>query len=150
MTSERLEQEIFSEADLLELSIKHDQAMLDLMKCMNVEHKVDIENVSLIILPDDAHTDLNIKYLDHDYSTDILTFDLSEDESIQGEIYINAMVCRNNASEYGVSVENEFYRLMIHGLLHLIGFDDHTDEEKREMTAQEDRYLQRLTEQGFM
>lgn len=145
-----MEQEIFSEADLLELGDKHDQAMLDLMECMNAEHKVDIENISLIILPDDAHTDLNIKYLGHDYSTDILTFDLSEDEAIQGEIYINAMVCRNNASEYGVSVENEFYRLMIHGLLHLIGFGDHTDEEKREMTAQEDRYLQRLTEQGFM
>jgi len=106
--------------------------------------------VLFVIMNDDQHTALNIKYLDHDYSTDILTFDMSDTDEIAGDVYINWEVCRTNAKEYGVSDEQELYRLFIHGLLHLVGFDDHTDDEKAEMRGQEDRYLQLLEDKGFM
>lgn len=106
--------------------------------------------VSFVIMNDDKHTALNIKYLDHDYSTDILTFDMSDTDEIAGDVYINWEVCRTNAKEYGVSDEQELYRLCIHGLLHLVGFDDHTDDEKAEMRGQEDRYLHLLEDKGFM
>ena len=106
--------------------------------------------VSFVIMNDDEHTALNIKYLDRDYSTDILTFDMSDTDEIAGDVYINWEVCRTNAKEYGVSDEQELYRLFIHGLLHLVGFDDHTDDEKAEMRGQEDRYLQLLEDKSFM
>lgn len=113
-------------------------------------HGIRFGDINVVLMQDGEHTALNIKYLEHEYSTDILTFDLSFDDCISGDVYINAEVCAQNAVEYGVEFKVEFYRLMAHGMLHLVGLDDATDEEKLIMRAQEDLVLRSCLGEGFM
>jgi len=94
---------------------------------------------------DDFLLKINREYLQHDYLTDIITFPLStQPEIISGEIFISIDRVKENASILQTGFEREFARVLIHGVLHLLGFDDHTDEEKREMRAKEDYYLSLL------
>jgi len=86
---------------------------------------------------------LNNEYLQHDYYTDVITFSLNEDDTkeIDGEIYICVDVAEEQAKEYKVSLSNELSRLAIHGLLHLCGYGDKTDEEQKLMRSLENKYL---------
>jgi probable rRNA maturation factor len=95
-----------------------------------------------VILVDDAKIHaMNKEFLHHDYPTDIITFPLEED-TIDGELYISLDTAARQAAEYGVSFTNELMRLAVHGTLHLVGYDDATDEERKEMSRLEDRYIQ--------
>ncbi|MEM1054099.1 MAG: rRNA maturation RNase YbeY [Bacteroidota bacterium] len=89
---------------------------------------------------------LNRKWLHHDWNTDVVSFPLDEDAreqgEIEGEVYVDLDTAREVAPEHRVSFETEALRYVIHGLLHLVGHDDATDEERAEMRALEDRYLQ--------
>ena len=89
---------------------------------------------------------LNQTYLAHDYLTDVLSFDLREDETetVEGEIYIDLDTAVERHSEFGTSFIKEVYRYAVHGLLHLIGYDDATPEMKAQMRALENRYLEGL------
>jgi probable rRNA maturation factor len=80
---------------------------------------------------------INQQYLQHDYYTDIITFNYNEKQSISGDIFISIETVRENALEYMVTFEEELQRVMIHGILHLLGFDDHSDEEKNIMRQKE-------------
>ena len=85
---------------------------------------------------------MNIKHLNHHYSTDVLTFDLSDEVGIlEGEIYLNVDMIKTNATEVGESFFDELLRIIIHGLLHLVGLNDHTSDEKKEMSEKEDFYI---------
>jgi probable rRNA maturation factor len=88
---------------------------------------------------------INRQYLQHDFLTDIITFPLSTVERIiSGEIFISVDRVEENASKMKVPFEQEFGRVLIHGVLHLLGYDDHSDEEKKEMRSKEDYYLSLL------
>ena len=88
---------------------------------------------------------INREYLQHDWFTDIITFPLStRPEIISGEIFISIDRVRENASALQTGFEQEFARVLIHGVLHLLGYDDHSDEEKRLMRSKEDYYLSLL------
>lgn len=100
-----------------------------------------VEWLNIILMNDADHTQMNSDYLNHDYSTDIITFEFNEGEKINGEIYINHQQMIKNATEYEQSPESELSRLIIHGALHLNGFDDHSEEEKSIMTNKENHYL---------
>ena len=76
--------------------------------------------------------------MQHDYFTDIITFDYSENQIISGDIFISLDTVADNAKRFGVSFEEELNRIMIHGILHLIGQDDQTPELRAEMIAQAD------------
>ncbi|WP_299453431.1 rRNA maturation RNase YbeY [uncultured Microscilla sp.] len=85
---------------------------------------------------------INVEYLDHDTYTDIITFDNSEEEQlIEGDIFISIDRIRENAATYNASFDVELHRVMAHGLLHLLGFGDKTDDEKLIMRTQEDKAL---------
>jgi rRNA maturation RNase YbeY len=85
---------------------------------------------------------INLDFLNHDTFTDIITFDTSEDaEVISGEIYISAERVTDNAGLLNKDFQEELSRVLVHGVLHLIGYGDKTQEEKTEMTAKEDYYL---------
>ncbi len=89
--------------------------------------------------------EINREYLQHDFLTDIITFPFSGNpDIISGEIFISIDRIMENASLYETPFEKEFARVLIHGVLHLLGYDDHTDGEKREMRAKEDYYLSLL------
>ncbi len=94
---------------------------------------------------DDFLLKINQDYLQHNYLTDIITFPLStRPEIISAEIFISIDRIHENASLLKTSYEHEFARVLVHGVLHLLGYDDHTDEEKKEMRAKEDYYLSLL------
>lgn len=101
--------------------------------------------ISFIFTDDNFLREINVKYLEHDYFTDVITFDLSENSSdIEGEIYISTDTVRLNASSLGIPFINEVLRVMVHGILHLTGYDDRTEEEREQMRDKEDFYLRYL------
>ena len=83
----------------------------------------------------------NKAYLGHDSFTDIITFDYSEKDLISGDIFISIDRVKENASLFNTSLENEFSRVIIHGILHLLGYKDKSEKEKKIIRAKEDFYL---------
>ena len=98
-------------------------------------------NVTYIFCSDNYLLDVNRKYLNHDYFTDVITFDYVKNSKISGDIFISIDRITENAKIFNVSRENELLRVMIHGVLHLIGYDDQTDEQEEEIHKKEDFYL---------
>ena len=86
-------------------------------------------------------TEVNKKHLQHDYPTDIITFDYVKNNKLNAEIYISIEQVRMNAKLFHAKYSDELHRVLIHGILHLSGFNDHTDEEKVQMRQAEDYYL---------
>ena len=85
---------------------------------------------------------MNREFLKHDYVTDVIAFPLGEDGGVEGEIYINLDAARKQAREYAVTYTQESRRLLIHGALHLLGYDDTTLRRKKKMNEREDMYLE--------
>ena len=100
-----------------------------------------IGNIAIIFCSDGYLLVVNRKYLGHDYFTDIITFDYCEGERLSGDLFISVDSVRENAVEYGTEFANELNRVMVHGLLHLIGYDDHTEEDVKTMREKENQYL---------
>jgi probable rRNA maturation factor len=103
-----------------------------------------------IILADHAHVlALNRAYLAHDYITDVLSFNLSEatGAGVEGEVYVDLDTAAERHEEFGTSFEAEVQRYVVHGVLHLIGYDDATPVQKAIMHAREDHYLTRIRAQ---
>jgi len=100
--------------------------------------------VSVIFCSDPVILDVNRKYLGHDYYTDIITFDYCEEEVLNGDLFISVDTVRANALEYGTLFHEELHRVIVHGLLHLIGYDDHTEADIAEMRLKENEYLKLL------
>ena len=110
-----------------------------------IEEKVVWAEVDYIFCSDDYLLGMNKEYLDHDTYTDILTFTLSDNlMPIVSEIYISIDRVKENAQLYSVEFLRELNRVIIHGVLHLCGFSDHTTILKRLMTEKEDYYLKKL------
>lgn len=99
-------------------------------------------DISVIFCSDKYILDVNIKYLKHDYYTDIITFDYCEGNTLSGDLFISIDSVRENASFYGSSFADELNRVIVHGLLHLIGYDDHTEADIAMMRAKENYYLE--------
>ena len=98
--------------------------------------------VNIIFCSDNYILDVNMRYLQHDYFTDIITFDYCEKDILSGDLFISIDSVRENAAFYGVPFQNELDRVMVHGLLHLIGYDDHTEAETAVMREKENYYLE--------
>ena len=93
----------------------------------------------------DAHIiEANRRYLQHDYFTDIITFDYSQHGQLDGDLLISIDTVRSNADALGIPFSDELHRVMIHGVLHLMGYNDSSDNEMIEMRAQEDGALNLL------
>lgn len=102
--------------------------------------------ISVIFCSDPYLLEINRKYLGHDYYTDIITFDYSEGDTISGDLFISVDTVRSNAEYFSADFKDELDRVIVHGVLHLIGYDDHTDEQSAEMRARENHYLERRPE----
>lgn len=98
-------------------------------------------DVNIIFCSDNYILDINQQYLGHDYFTDIITFDYCEGDKLSGDLFISVDSVRENAIEFEQTFERELDRVMVHGILHLIGYDDHTKAQQKEMRAKEDYYL---------
>ncbi|MEO0006126.1 MAG: hypothetical protein RJA20_322 [Bacteroidota bacterium] len=100
----------------------------------------DVAEVTYIFCSDEHLRQINIQFLDHDYYTDVITFPY-DDSSIRGDIFISSERVQENASLAGVSFERELCRVMVHGLLHLAGYEDKMPDQKILMTEREDFHL---------
>lgn len=101
----------------------------------------EIGTLTYIFCSDEYLLDINKQYLNHDYFTDVITFDYSEDTTISGDVFISVDRVTDNAQSTDNQFIDELHRVMVHGLLHLIGYNDKSQEEKIQMTASEDFYL---------
>ena len=111
------------------------------------ESKYTKSNISIIIVDDEYLRNLKIKYFNMDIFTDVITFDLSDDnEVLDAEVYISWDRINENAEKYKQNINNEIKRIIIHGSLHLVGFNDSTKEEIRDMREKEEEYLNNFIE----
>ena len=94
-------------------------------------------NIVYAFFNDEDLKDLNTKFLSHDYYTDVISFDETADQVVSGNIAISVDRVKENATQIGVDFEEEMHRVMIHGVLHFIGFNDKTSSEKKEIREQE-------------
>jgi probable rRNA maturation factor len=114
-----------------------------ILKLINKE-KHQLSNINFIFCSDVYLRKINKSYLEHDYFTDIITFDNSDKSKIiDGDIYISIDRVRANSRTYKNSFEDELHRVMAHGVLHLIGYGDKNEKQKTEMKKQEDRWLEK-------
>ena len=104
-------------------------------------HGKRVGEISYLFCTDEKILSVNRTYLQHDYYTDIITFDYTEGDTLSGDIYISLDTVRSNAEQYGIPFEEELDRIIIHGILHLCGQSDKSDSERREMTRLEDEAL---------
>jgi probable rRNA maturation factor len=109
------------------------------------EEKNSLPDINFIFCSDDYLSDLNRKYLHHDTLTDVLTFpDLAVTNKISGDIYISIDRIKENAVKYGQPFDHELARVMVHGVLHLLGYQDKNQKDKMLMTQKEDYYLNKF------
>lgn len=104
------------------------------------EKKISGE-LNFIFCSDKYLLKINQEYLNHDYYTDIITFDYTQKNLVSGDIYISIDRVKENATTYQVSFQNELLRVIIHGVLHLCGYKDKTRADARLMREKEDYYL---------
>jgi len=105
------------------------------------EHGQEIVELSYVLLSDEAMIEYNRRYLGHDDYTDVITFDLSKGVGIRGEVLMSLPRIRENASAFCVPQQHELRRVMVHGLLHLLGHSDKKPSERKAMSASEDACL---------
>lgn len=101
----------------------------------------NIATLNYIFCSDEYLYHINVEYLDHHTYTDIITFPYVENEDLESDIFISVDRVRENAKQYRVPFDRELYRVIAHGLLHLCGYGDKTDEEKEIMRAKEEECL---------
>ena len=104
------------------------------------ENKV-LKDLSFVFTDDDYLLEVNKQYLDHDYFTDVITFDYSNFPNVSGDVMISLDRVKDNAEALGLDFELEFYRVVFHGLLHLCGYKDKKKEDVALMRSKEDLYI---------
>ncbi|MDR0983226.1 MAG: rRNA maturation RNase YbeY [Culturomica sp.] len=121
-----------------------EKRLVDWFHAISRTYNVQFEEISFIFCNDDYILKMNQDYLQHDYYTDIITFDNSNGSKLSGDMFISLDTVLSNSEEYKVTYEDEFYRVVCHGLLHLIGFKDKTDKDAKLMRIEEEKCLNLL------
>jgi len=132
------EVQIYFHTEEIDFQLETESRFAEWLLLIGEKEEVSIEKITYIFCSDDYLLDVNKTYLNHDYYTDIITFPYKQGKEIESDIFISIDRVKENASDAGVSFLEELYRVMAHGLLHLIGYGDKTDAEKEVMRSKED------------
>ncbi len=119
---------------------KKKEICLWLTEVINQQGKT-LKDINFIFCSDVYLHNINKSYLKHDYFTDVITFDYSENKFLSGDIYISIDRVKDFSKTNKISFHEEMHRVIVHGILHLCGRNDKTNEEKKEMRSLEDKYL---------
>ena len=111
------------------------------IKSVALTHGKKIGDIAYIFCDDEKILKVNREYLQHDYYTDIITFDYTEENVISGDLFISLDTVRSNSEQLGVSYEQELHRVIIHGILHLCGINDKGEGEREIMEMHENKAL---------
>jgi len=111
------------------------------IKNIIMEYNFLCGKLTYIFCDDDYLLDINNRFLKHDFYTDIVTFDYSKDNTISGDLFISVDRVKDNSVLFNVSVDEEFLRVIVHGLLHLLGYRDSSMEEKNTIRELENKYI---------
>lgn len=122
-------------------SVSNESQIADWLVSVCQKEGKSLSELSIIFCSDDYLLEVNQKHLNHNYYTDIITFDYSEENAISGDLFISIDRVRENAQVLSVNLIDELHRIIVHGTLHLLGYDDKTSAAKMEMTSKEDFYL---------
>lgn len=117
-------------------------AVKDFLRLLFREERTKLESLNYIFCSDEYLLGINKNYLNHDYYTDIISFDLSSGPAIVGEIYISVDRVRENAIQFNTSFKQELHRVIFHGALHLCGYKDKTKTDRAFMRKKEQEYLE--------
>ncbi|MBS1663340.1 MAG: rRNA maturation RNase YbeY [Bacteroidetes bacterium] len=127
---------------LTDVPLRERARLKDFLPELFKKEKKQFNELQYIFCSDDYLLKINKQYLNHDYYTDIITFDLSEPgQPINAEIYISVDRVRDNARSFGTSLKKELHRVIFHGALHLCGYRDKTSQEEKIMRKMEEQYL---------
>lgn len=111
------------------------------IRSVAASHGFKVGELGYLLCTDEKILEINKEYLQHDYYTDIITFDYTENGVISGDIFMSMETVASNADQFSVTLTREFLRIVIHGVLHLCGFPDKSPQERAEMTRLEDEAL---------
>lgn len=111
------------------------------IKAIVENNKKEVGEISYIFCSDEQLLEINKEFLNHDYYTDIITFDYSETDVVSGDLFISIERIKDNAKTLKTSYQEELHRVIIHGVLHLLGYKDKTEEESENMRKLEDECL---------
>ena len=115
------------------------------IRAVAAQYGFSVGDLNYIFCNDEKILAVNLEFLQHDYYTDIITFDYTTRTRVNGDIYISLDTVASNAEQVGATFEQELHRIIIHGLLHLTGQADKTPETKAQMTAKEEDALSKIT-----
>lgn len=121
--------------------IKNKNLLKKWLKDLIVLEHASPGQINIVLTSDNNVLELNNKYLSRNYLTDIITFDYSENQVIAGDLFISVTRVRENSEKFDVTFKKELKRVIVHGVLHLLGYGDSTHKEKSLMQQMEDRYL---------
>ena len=116
------------------------------IKKVAASHGRKVGDIAYVFCNDEKILEVNRQYLQHDYYTDIITFDYDEDDVISGDLFISLDTVRTNAEQVGATYEEELHRVIIHGILHLCGINDKGPGEREIMEENENKALAMLKE----
>jgi len=128
----------------LDFELKKGEALSQWFQSVAHSEKQEIESLNYIFCTDDYLLEMNRAHLQHDYYTDVITFDNRENENepISGDIFISYDRVLENAQTFSANPTNELHRVMVHGLLHLLGYMDKSESDQKIMREKEDEYLE--------
>lgn len=128
-------------SEQINFTISDEDAVVKWLQNVCVSEGKNLSEISYIFCSDDYLLNMNRQYLNHDYYTDVITFDYCEDDDVSGDVFISIERVSDNAKKERVAEKNELHRVMVHGLLHLLGYHDKEASDKEQMTSKEDFYL---------
>jgi rRNA maturation RNase YbeY len=130
--------------DVARFKLGNRKTIKDWIKAFIISHNKIVGDICFVFVDDESLLKTNIQYLNHDFYTDVITFDYSASDHVSGDILISVDMVKFNAEKFKVSFQVELYRVMAHGVLHLMGYQDKKKKDKEEMRSKEHEFLDTL------